>query len=79
MPCNEFEALLKKQQIAVQEKGRCRPRIYGKKLLLIADEDQQYRNAVRKKTLKIIFEVLEAPDAKKRIGLHRGDMVIKSW
>ena len=63
MPCNEFEALLKKQQAAMQERTDAGTVIYGKKFLLVADEDSQYRSGVRER-FEDYFEVLEAPDAK---------------
>lgn len=80
MPCQEFETLIKEQQVAAEQERKSQHRQEGKQryMLLVADEDQEYCKQVRK-TFENKFEVLEAPDVKttlEYVAAYRNRIVV---
>lgn len=64
MPCEDFEVLLKEQCNSEKHKAWQQSELEGKpsaQLLLIADEDDQYRSRVREE-FKSRYEIVEASD-----------------
>lgn len=69
MPCGEFEALLRKERTTVDEgqaQAKERPWVeQWARVILVADEDAEYRSQV-KKTFENNYQVVEAADGKRR-------------
>ena len=64
MPCAEFEALLSQRSLAFKEDENSTARTLGKRrsqVILVADEDAEYRTRVRR-TLEDRYQVVEAAD-----------------